>query len=76
VRKQTFSGPVWTGRLEAHSGVTACLKWRAEELAYFETSPRVLCQESISMLTDYTANYTLVHCGLSMMPCLFLERTF
>lgn len=36
----------------SHSGVTAGLKWKAEELAYFEASNKVLSQENISMLTD------------------------
>jgi len=36
----------------SHSGVTAGLKWKAEELAYFEASTKVLFQENISMLTD------------------------
>jgi len=36
----------------SHSGVTAGLKWKAEELAYFEASTKVLSQENINMLTD------------------------
>jgi hypothetical protein len=35
----------------SHSGVTAGLKWKAEELAYFEASTKVLSEETISMLT-------------------------
>ena len=34
-----------------HSGVTAGLKWKAEE-AYFEASTKVLFRENVSMLTD------------------------
>ena len=36
----------------SHSGVSTGLKWKAEELAYFEVSTKVLSQENINMLTD------------------------
>ena len=36
----------------SHSGVTADLKWKAEELAFFKALTKVLSQENISMLTD------------------------